>query len=237
MNLSTRSPIAPDNDTVYTLLLALCPHLPGGRITVPPRLQMPFPGHKMRLADLLDAVASLCALQDGCDCAAVALSNLPDGAQLFISTSPTRPPRLLKQQMNVWLDLLQKAVAENEAIPPVSSAKQGSDMLTPAQAALVRAVYWPSYAKFRVIALAADTANDPRRLLTAVDEYLATPSPEPLPWEDRIRTLRSHVDSIVQLAERVPSLDHSTFTILLEAGQFLWKILIDAEFLKWIEKL
>ncbi|RPD58013.1 hypothetical protein L226DRAFT_615001 [Lentinus tigrinus ALCF2SS1-7] len=104
---------------------------------------------------LLDALATLCALQEGCDRVALALSMGPDGPELLVS-SATPISSTVQAALSTWSNLLRVVVKESDPlmgpkIPDSSSStvEETSTALTEAQKALILSLYQSSLTKFR----------------------------------------------------------------------------------------
>ena len=216
--------------TINTLLVALYPHLPKANSTP----LLPTPGKKVGRADFLDAVASLCTLQQQCSCAAVAFSISSHGAGLHISASSLPPG--LRVQVQLWLRHLRAYIAECETgdggVPPDRTL---GSTLTPAQDAMVKAVYRPSYAGFRATLLAFEANLSPQEPQIVELNRLLETNATSGPWADRIQTLRSHLQSLVHFLEQFYDLNDDNCATLHEIGFEMHNLVDNQEFLKWLD--
>ena len=200
-----------DSQTMNTLVVALYPLLNRSR---PPHDQLSELGQRGRRADFLDALARLCALQQGCDCAAIALGLSSHAVDLYISASPL--PSTLQTQMESWLGILQKSIQEDEADSPT-------------QTAMIDAVYRPSYPKFRAL-LAERSRDNPRKFLAALKQCREKP-----PGEVRIETLSEHLQAIIDVLDRVHDPNSEDCERLHRAAMQIHPLLQDESFLMWLE--
>ena len=198
-----------------------------------PRLHMPMPVQKVgQPTDFTNVLATLCALQDDCDSASVAISTSGEGVELYISTSTS--PRTLPSLMRWWLQQLQTVGLEYAGCQfhPHTLGEE----LTAAQRTLIVGLHRPSHVKFQ--GQLRQRFSQPEDLLNRLDGIVSTQS---LAVSEShraiIHNIRSNLHSfITAIVKDTVQLTENDSIALYESGRQFSAVLRDEELLGWLHE-